>query len=54
MPFICELSQQIDQLMGMLKDVAKEQKPAFGKNANALRQKVEQAFKNRAEPQQAT
>ncbi len=37
----------VKKLMGMLKDVPKEQKPAFGKNANILRQKVEQAFESK-------
>ncbi len=34
----------IKALMGMMKDIPKEQKPAFGQKANALRQKVEGAF----------
>lgn len=34
----------IKGLMTQLKDVPKEQKPAFGQGANALRQKIEQAF----------
>ncbi len=31
-------------MMGLLKDVPKEQKPAFGQKANELRQKLEQTF----------
>lgn len=34
-------------LMGLLKDVPKEQKPQFGQQANALRQKLQQAFEER-------
>jgi len=37
----------VKALLGMLKKVPHEQKPAFGKNANALRQELEQAFKDR-------
>ena len=34
----------IKQLMGELKQVPRDQKPAFGQRANALRQELEQAF----------
>ncbi len=37
----------IKALMGLLKDVPREQKPAFGAQANALRQRVEAAFEAR-------
>jgi phenylalanyl-tRNA synthetase alpha chain len=37
----------LKSLMALLKDVPKEQKPAFGQNANALRKKIEQAFDDR-------
>ena len=35
---------QVKSLMGMLKDVPKEEKPAFGQRANALRQKLQGQF----------
>lgn len=34
-------------LMALLKDVPKDQKPAFGQGANALRKKIEEAFNDR-------
>mgnify|MGYP001412366743 CR=1 FL=1 len=34
----------VKALMGLLKDVPREQKPAFGQRANALRQQLEAAF----------
>ncbi len=34
-------------LMGLLKDVPADQKPAFGQKANALRQKLQQSFEQR-------
>jgi phenylalanyl-tRNA synthetase alpha chain len=34
-------------LMGQIKDVPKDQKPEFGQKANALKQKLEQAFEDR-------
>ena len=34
-------------LMGLIKDVAKEDKPAFGQKANALRQQIEQGFESK-------
>ena len=34
-------------LMSLLKDVPKDQKPAFGQGANALRKKIEQAFNDK-------
>ncbi len=37
----------VKNLMGLLKEVPAEQKPAFGKNANELRQRVQQAFDER-------
>ncbi len=37
----------LKDLMGLLKDVPREQKPRFGQKANALRQKLEQAFEAR-------
>lgn len=35
---------QVKSLMGLLKDVPKEDKPAFGQRANALRQKLQTKF----------
>ncbi len=37
----------LKSLMAQLKDVPKEQKPAFGQGANALRKKIEEAFNAR-------
>lgn len=37
----------VKTLMGLLKDVPKADKPAFGQKANALRQSLESAFKDR-------
>ena len=34
----------VKQLMGLLKDVPKQQKPAFGQQANKLRQQLQEAF----------
>ena len=38
---------QLRALMAQLKDVPREQKPAFGQKANALRKNVEEAFEQR-------
>jgi phenylalanyl-tRNA synthetase alpha chain len=38
---------ELKSLMGLLKDVPAEQKPAFGQKANALRQKLQQSFEQR-------
>lgn len=37
----------LKDLMGLMKDVPKEQKPEFGKNANVLKQTLQQAFESR-------
>ena len=37
----------LKELMGMLKDIPKEQKPAFGQGANKVRQKIQAAFEDR-------
>ncbi|MEE9212216.1 MAG: phenylalanine--tRNA ligase subunit alpha, partial [Phycisphaeraceae bacterium] len=37
----------VKQLLGMLKDVPRDQKPAFGQQANTLRQKIQEAFETR-------
>lgn len=38
---------ELKALMGLLKDVPADQKPAFGQKANALRQKLQQSFEQR-------
>lgn len=38
---------ELRSIMGMLKDIPKEQKPAFGQRANQLRKQVEEAFETK-------